>query len=112
MVHTGVADISPGGSSEAAPPVPIPNTVVKRFSAYDTALATEWENRSPPGGISSANSPKLHLPSLRLQCIQRMGPFICADKNPPCAEIRPSWASVSIVLSALLYLYTQGMPLI
>ena len=52
MVHTGVADISPGGSSEAAPPVPIPNTVVKRFSAYDTALVTEWENRSPPGGIS------------------------------------------------------------
>ena len=41
MVHTGVADISPGGSSEAAPPVPIPNTVVKRFSAYDTALVTE-----------------------------------------------------------------------
>ena len=66
MVHTGVADVSPGGSSEAAPPVPIPNTVVKRFSAYDTALATEWENRSPPGGISSANSPELHFPSLRL----------------------------------------------
>ena len=66
MVHTGVADISPGGSSEAAPPVPIPNTVVKRLSAYDTALGTEWENRSPPGGISSANPSKLHLPSLRL----------------------------------------------
>ena len=62
MVHTGVADISPGGSSEAAPPVPIPNTVVKRFSAYDTALATEWENRSPPGGISSA-SPLIAAPS-------------------------------------------------
>ena len=53
MVHTDVADISPGGSSEAAPPVPIPNTAVKRFSAYDTALVTEWENRSPPGGIST-----------------------------------------------------------
>ena len=53
MVHTGSADVSPGGSSEAAPPVPIPNTVVKRFSAYDTALVTEWENRSPPGGIST-----------------------------------------------------------
>ena len=62
MVHTGVADISPGGSSEAAPPVPIPNTVVKRFSAYDTALVTEWENRSPPGGISSA-SPLIAAPS-------------------------------------------------
>jgi hypothetical protein len=31
------------------PPVPIPNTEVKRSSADDTALATEWENRSPPG---------------------------------------------------------------
>ena len=53
--HTSLADILPGGSSEAAPPVPIPNTAVKRLSAYDTALATEWENRSPPGGMSSLN---------------------------------------------------------
>ena len=35
------------------PPVPIPNTEVKRTSADDTALATEWENRSLPGGIST-----------------------------------------------------------
>ena len=56
MVHTIEVDISPGGSSEAAPPVPIPNTEVKRFSAYDTALATEWENRSSPGGMSSSNN--------------------------------------------------------
>ena len=41
--------IFPGGSSEVDQPVPIPNTVVKRLSAYDTALVTEWENRSPPG---------------------------------------------------------------
>ena len=39
----------PGGFSEAAPPVPIPNTEVKRLSADDTAWATGWENRSPPG---------------------------------------------------------------
>jgi hypothetical protein len=39
----------PGGSSGVDPPVPIPNTEVKRPSADDTALATEWENRSPPG---------------------------------------------------------------
>ena len=38
-----------GGSSGVDPPVPIPNTVVKRPSADDTALVTEWENRSPPG---------------------------------------------------------------
>ena len=62
MVHTSRVDVSPGGSSEAAPPVPIPNTVVKRFSAYDTALVTEWENRSSPGGISSV-SPLIAAPS-------------------------------------------------
>ena len=39
----------PGGPSEAAPPVPIPNTEVKRLSADDTALARVWENRSLPG---------------------------------------------------------------
>ena len=62
MVHTGVADISPGGSSEAAPPVPIPNTVVKRFSAYDTALVTEWENRSPPGVYPQRALPSCTFP--------------------------------------------------
>ena len=49
IVHTFFL-LLPGGSSEVAPPVPIPNTVVKRLSADDTALVTEWENRSPPGG--------------------------------------------------------------
>ena len=39
----------PGDSSEAEPPVPIPNTAVKRFSADDTALARVWENRPSPG---------------------------------------------------------------
>ncbi|SVA79286.1 uncharacterized protein METZ01_LOCUS132140 [marine metagenome] len=41
-----------GGISEAEPPVPIPNTEVKRFSTYDTALATAWENRPLPGDFS------------------------------------------------------------
>ena len=41
--------LSPGGPSEAAPPVPIPNTAVKRLSADDTALARVWENRPLPG---------------------------------------------------------------
>ncbi len=40
-----------GGFSETVPPVPIPNTVVKRLSADDTALSRVWENRSLPGGI-------------------------------------------------------------
>ena len=62
MVHTDVADISPGGSSEVAPPVPIPNTAVKRFSAYDTALVTEWENRSPPGVYRQRTLPSCTFP--------------------------------------------------
>ena len=53
MVHTSRADILPGGSSEAAPPVPISNTVVKRFSADDTLLVRVRENRPLPGGNSS-----------------------------------------------------------
>jgi hypothetical protein len=39
----------PGGCSGVAPPVPFPNTVVKRPSAHDTAPATAWDNRSVPG---------------------------------------------------------------
>ncbi len=42
----------PGGFGEAAPPVPISNTEVKRLSADDTALARVWENRSLPGGFA------------------------------------------------------------
>ena len=33
----------------ADPPVPIPNTEVKRHSADDTASARVWENKSLPG---------------------------------------------------------------
>ena len=100
MVHTGLADISPGGSSEAAPPVPIPNTVVKRFSAYDTALVTEWENRSPPGGISTHSyqaSKLLHLSSLRLRCFQPQEVLWYVSRNLP--------KSMHIRLDSLLQLY-------
>ena len=37
-----------GGHSEEVPPVPIPNTEVKLFSADGTARETVWESRSPP----------------------------------------------------------------
>jgi hypothetical protein len=37
-----------GGHSEEDPPVPIPNTEVKLFSADGTAWVTVWESRSPP----------------------------------------------------------------
>ena len=42
-----------GGFSETAPPVPIPNTEVKRLSADDTAFAKVWENKSLPGDFFS-----------------------------------------------------------
>ena len=38
-----------GGYSEGDPPVPIPNTVVKPFSADDTSGATPRESKSLPG---------------------------------------------------------------
>ena len=41
-----------GDQSEADPPVPIPNTEVKRLSADDTWGATLWENRPLPGCFS------------------------------------------------------------
>ncbi len=37
-----------GDHSEEAPPVPIPNTEVKLFSADGTARVTVWESRSSP----------------------------------------------------------------
>ena len=40
-----------GGESEMDPPVPIPNTEVKRLSADDTAWATAWEHRPVPGSL-------------------------------------------------------------
>jgi hypothetical protein len=36
------------------PPVPFPNTVVKRPCANDTAWATAWDNRSSPGPLPLA----------------------------------------------------------
>ena len=38
----------PGDLSEGDPPVPIPNTEVKPFSADGTAWATVWESRTLP----------------------------------------------------------------
>src|SRR5215471_13695244 len=41
----------PGGESGVVPPVPIPNTVVKRSSANDTRVIKPWENRPVPGPL-------------------------------------------------------------
>ncbi len=40
-----------GGLSGVEPPVPIPNTEVKRPSADDTEGGTPWENMSLPEGL-------------------------------------------------------------
>ena len=37
-----------GGNSEGDPPVPIPNTEVKPFSADNTRLETSWEDKTLP----------------------------------------------------------------
>ena len=42
-----------GGNGEGVPPVPIPNTEVKPFSADGTWLDTARESRSPPEFYSS-----------------------------------------------------------
>ena len=50
-----------GDFGEVDPPVPISNTEVKRFSAYDTALARVWENMSLPRVfLCSKDCLKLH----------------------------------------------------
>src|ERR671939_1206139 len=41
--------IGPGGESGVDPPVPMPNTVVKRSSAHDTGVTKPRENRPVPG---------------------------------------------------------------
>ena len=44
-------DTVSGGNGEGVPPVPIPNTEVKTFSADGTWLDTARESRSPPDSI-------------------------------------------------------------
>ena len=62
-----------GGTSEVDPPVPIPNTEVKRFSADDTALATVWENKSLPGGLPTIPIPRIPGPSQQIYRYQMYG---------------------------------------
>ena len=48
------SNVFPGGNSEEATPVPIPNTEVKLSRADGTAGATLWESRSLPGSFRTA----------------------------------------------------------
>ena len=57
-----------GGHSEEDPPVPIPNTEVKLFSADGTAWETMWESRSPPNFL-----PGKPLPASRGQGLFAFG---------------------------------------
>ena len=45
-----------GGNGEGVPPVPIPNTEVKPFSADGTWLVTARESRSPPVSTMSRSN--------------------------------------------------------
>src|SRR4051794_22800138 len=47
----------PGGESGVVPPVPMPNTAVKRSSAHDTRVIKPWENRPVPGPLGRHTSP-------------------------------------------------------
>src|SRR5436190_3012942 len=47
----------PGGESGVGPPVPMPNTAVKRSSAHDTRVIKPWENRPVPGPLGRYTSP-------------------------------------------------------
>ena len=47
--RTLLAREAPGDKSEVEPPVPIPNTEVKRLSADNTGWATARKDRPPPG---------------------------------------------------------------
>ena len=49
-----------GGYDEGVPPVPIPNTEVKPFSADGTWLVTARESRSPPDPIFLSSSMAEH----------------------------------------------------
>ena len=50
-----------GGNGEGVPPVPIPNTEVKPFSADNTWLDTAREGRSPPDSIRNCSMKMLQF---------------------------------------------------
>ena len=53
-------DTISGGHNEGVPPVPIPNTEVKPFSAESTWLETAREDRSLPDSIFLSSSTAEH----------------------------------------------------
>ena len=89
-----------GGNGEGVPPVPIPNTEVKPFSAESTWLDTAREHRSPPDPIFLSSSMAEHSavnrrvvgssPTWGAQksLIERSGFFLLAVKDLVCWTIQ------------------------
>ena len=67
-----------GGHSEEDPPVPIPNTEVKLFSADGTAWETVWESRSPPIPYTKARN--------KLNRLFRAFAFLPRRSPPPASQ--------------------------
>ena len=62
--------IGPGGESGVVPPVPMPNTAVKRSSAHDTGVTKPRENRPVPGPFgrhTSSGQPSVLRAALHLR---------------------------------------------
>ena len=74
------------------PPVPIPNTEVKRFSADDTEGATPWENTPLPGGIFfSPSSPQPVIASHSPSRARRRRSNLKGSFQPPNPD---SWGNI------------------
>ena len=65
-----------GDYGEGDPPVPIPNTAVKPFSADGTASFSTWESRTSPD-------------PLRKGPLARVGLFFCASREVPLSARSP-----------------------
>ena len=61
-------DTISGGNGEGVPPVPIPNTEVKPFSAESTWLDTAREDRSPPDSMSISIEMLFFVPPYPFLC--------------------------------------------
>ena len=69
-----------GGNDEGVPPVPIPNTEVKPFSAESTWLDTAREDRSLPDSIFLSSSMAEHSAVNRV--VVGSSPTWGASKSP------------------------------
>ena len=78
-----------GGLSEEVTPDPIPNSVVKLFSADGTAWFFVWESRSPPGSLLKAEATLLRLFSFLDSFLMSLSRSLNALRSSATA-LRPS----------------------